>query len=237
MADLHLHTLYSDGTAGVATLLDWVGRHTALDLIAITDHDRIDGGIRALELWETGNHNFQVAVGEEVTTRHGHVLALFLTRPIPPFRTASETVERIHDQGGLAIAPHPMGLPLSIGRGRLARIQEDPRPERRFDAIELVNASLGGRVRRAERERFNAERLRLPGLGSSDAHVLEGVATAWTWFAGTTAADFRAALRANEVEAAGGYWSVGHNMAVYGRQLVAKARHLRHTLRPTGEWR
>jgi hypothetical protein len=77
----------------------------------------------------------------------------------------------------------------------------------------------------------------VPSVGSSDAHVLETVASAWTWFDGSTAADFRTALAAGLVEPGGSHWSAGHNVAVYGRQLVAKGRKLGHTLRPSGEWR
>ena len=46
-ADMHLHTLYSDGTMEVQALLDQVERQTDLDLIAVTDHERIDGALRA----------------------------------------------------------------------------------------------------------------------------------------------------------------------------------------------
>ena len=53
-ADLHLHTLYSDGTASVAEVLDHVERHTDLDLVAITDHERIDGALRAREIHAAG---------------------------------------------------------------------------------------------------------------------------------------------------------------------------------------
>ena len=84
---------------------------------------------------------------------------------------------------------------------------------------------------------LNAAELHLPGLGSSDAHVLETVGSAWTTFDGATATAFREALAAGNVEPVGSHWSTGHNVAVYGRQLVAKARKLGHTLRPTGEWR
>ena len=41
-ADLHIHTLASDGTAGVLEILDHVERSTPLDVIAITDHERLD---------------------------------------------------------------------------------------------------------------------------------------------------------------------------------------------------
>ena len=74
-------------------------------------------------------------------------------------------------------------------------------------------------------------------VGNSDAHVLEGVASGWTSYPGVSADDYRNAIAARTVEPAGAYWSHWHNVSVYGRQLMAKARHVRHTLRPTGEWR
>jgi predicted metal-dependent phosphoesterase TrpH len=236
-ADLHLHTLYSDGTARLVDLLAWIERRTDLDLVAITDHDRIDGALRAAELHAAGDFHFELIVGEEVTTRSGHVVGLFLREPIPAFRPVAETVERIHAQGGVAVAAHPLGVFLSLGSGSLRRLQADPRPERHLDAVELINPSLGGRLRHRALADLNARELRLPGLGSSDAHVLQTVASAWTWFPGSTAAEFRSALAAGDVEPAGAHWSTGHNVAVYGRQLVAKAQKLRHTLRPSGEWR
>ena len=72
--------------------------------------------------------HFELVVGEEVTTRSGHVVGLFLREPIPAFRSVAETVERIHAQGGLAVAAHPLGVFLSLGTGSLRRLQADPRP-------------------------------------------------------------------------------------------------------------
>ena len=46
-ADLHIHTLASDGTAGVVEILDHVERNTELDVIAITDHERMDAAVAA----------------------------------------------------------------------------------------------------------------------------------------------------------------------------------------------
>jgi hypothetical protein len=237
-ADMHLHTLYSDGTASVLALLDHVEQHTDLDLIAITDHERIDGALRARELHAAGDYGFELVVGEEVTTRRGHLLALFLEERIPALRTLGETLERIHDQGGLAIAPHPMApLTPSLGSRSLLWTHGARDPRHRLDAIELMNPSTAGRARRLARSRLNEEVLRLPAVGNSDAHVLEGVGSAWTWFEGSSADDYRAAIAAGTTRPDGAYWSHLHNVAVYRRQLVAKGRHLRHTLRPTGEWR
>jgi predicted metal-dependent phosphoesterase TrpH len=46
-ADLHIHTVASDGTATVATILDHVAAAGDLDVIAITDHERIDAALAA----------------------------------------------------------------------------------------------------------------------------------------------------------------------------------------------
>lgn len=235
---MHLHTLYSDGTAGIADLLAHVEAETDLDLVAITDHERIDGALRAREIHAAGDFSFELVVGEEITTRRGHLLALFLSERVPALRPLTETLERVHDQGGIAIAAHPLApLTPSLGRRSLLTLHHAADPRHHLDAIEILNPSTAGRSRRLARLHLNEQVLHLPGVGNSDAHVLEGVGTAWTWFAGVTADDYREALRGHQVAADGEHWSHWHNVSVYGRQLVAKARHLRHTLRPTGEWR
>jgi predicted metal-dependent phosphoesterase TrpH len=237
-ADMHLHTLYSDGTASVAEVLDRVERATDLDVVAITDHERIDGALRAAEIHAAGSYSFDLVVGEEITTRRGHVLALFLTERIPALRPLAETIERIHDQGGIAIAAHAMApLTPSLGRRSLVGTHEAPDPRHRLDAIELMNPSTAGRSRRVARRRLNDEVLRLPAVGNSDAHVVEGIGTAWTWFPGSSAADYRTAIAEGTTRPDGRYWSHLHNADVYRRQLRAKLRHLGHTLRPSGEWR
>lgn len=237
-ADMHLHTLYSDGTASVQQLLEHVERNTDLDVIAITDHERIDGALRARDLHEAGDFSFDLVVGEEITTRRGHVLALFIRHRIPALRPLAETIERVHDQGGIAVAAHPMApLTPSLGTRSLLELHGESDPRRRLDAIELMNPSAAGRARRATRRSLNARVLRLPAIGNSDAHVVEGVGNAWTWFPGATAEEYRAAIAAGRTRPDGAYWSHLHNLHVYRRQLVAKARHLRHTLRPSGEWR
>ena len=237
-ADMHLHTLYSDGTASVQAVVDHVEGSTDLDVVAITDHERIDGALRAARIVAAGDYSFELVVGEEITTRRGHVLALFIKDRIPALRPLTETLERIHDQGGIAIAPHAMApLTPSLGRASLLGSHHAEDPRQRLDAIELMNPSTAGRARRAARERLNADVLRLPAVGNSDAHVLEGIGTAWTWFPGSTADDYRAAVAAATTRPDGEFWSHLHNLDVYRRQLRAKTRHLRHTLRPTGEWR
>ena len=238
-ADMHIHSLYSDGTASVGDILAHVELHTDLDVIAITDHERIDGALRAAELHAAGDFSFDLVVGEEITTRRGHVLALYVTERLPALRPLEETLAAIHAVGGMAIAAHPMApIPLSVGRSSLRRVRDHAGEGVRLDALELFNPSHAGRTRSGARVRLNDRELNLPGVGNSDAHVLEGIGTGFTTFPGHTADDYRAAVGSGDVTAEGAHWSSAHNVDVYRRQLHAKLRHLWHTLAPGREdWR
>lgn len=238
-ADMHIHSLYSDGTASVAGILDHVERHTTLDVVAITDHERLDGALRAAEIHAAGDYGFDLVVGEEITTRRGHVLALFITERIRALRPLDETLSAIHAQDGIAVAAHPLApIPLSVGSRSLRMVRDDARDGVHFDALELFNPSHAGRVRQAARVALNTAELGLPGVGNSDAHVLEGIGSGLTTFPGRTALEYRAAVLAGDVAPEGEHWSAAHNVDVYRRQLRAKLRHLWHTLAPGSEdWR
>ena len=122
---MHIHSLYSDGTASVREILDHVEAGTDLDVIAITDHERIDGALRAAELHAEGDYSYDLVVGEEITTRRGHVLALYVTERLPALRPLDETLEAIHAAGGVAIAAHPMApVPLSVGKRSLRGVRD-----------------------------------------------------------------------------------------------------------------
>src|SRR5215471_1671084 len=113
-ADPHCHTFASDGMVTPAQLVDAaVGAH--LDLIAITDHDTMAS---ARETVERGRDaGITVVAGQEVTTRwpaQTHMLGWFLEKPVSRGMSLEDTVAAIHDQGGLAIVPHPF-MPVYFG--------------------------------------------------------------------------------------------------------------------------
>ena len=105
-ADLHIHTAASDGTASVTSVLDRA-IELGLDVIAITDHERIDAALAGRALAQDRGLPLEVVVGEEVTTLGGHLLALGLRRPVRSYRSLRSTIAEIHDQGALAI-PAPV---------------------------------------------------------------------------------------------------------------------------------
>jgi predicted metal-dependent phosphoesterase TrpH len=232
---MHLHTLYSDGTMEVQALLDHVEQHTDLDLVAVTDHERIDGALRARELHAAGDYHFGLVVGEEITTRRGHLRALFLTDRIPALRPLEETIERIHAQGGIAIAAHPMApLTPSLGRRSLLRLHHDPDARHRLDAIEMLNPSVAGRARRPHRHALN-QVMELAAVGNSDAHVLEHIGTGWTWFAGQRAPPTTRRGRSPGDRPAEG--DAGPTGCERHRPAAGARPGTSGTLRPTGEWR
>ena len=101
--DLHLHTEFSSDCDTALTAIEAHCLARGLTGIAVTDHDTIEGALRLQERVRS----LQVIVGEEVTTRDGDVIGLFLQERIPPGMSAQETMEAIHAQNGLVYLPHP----------------------------------------------------------------------------------------------------------------------------------
>jgi len=100
--DLHSHTFCSkDCCSSYGKIIDAVKR-SGVDGIAVTDHNEFDG---AVEL--KSQAPFLVVPGEEIKTSGGEVIGLFLREWIPPNLDPLETVQRIHEQGGLVYVPHP----------------------------------------------------------------------------------------------------------------------------------
>ena len=170
IADPHCHTISSDGMVTAAQLVDAaVSAH--LDLIALTDHDTMDSVKEAQARGAAAG--IVVVAGEEITTRwpgQTHILGWFLEKPIKRGMSLEDTVDAIHDQGGLAIVPHPF-VPVYFGS-----IQPDMLrrliAKHRLDGIEMASTVPIGNRRRKELDDFyakNKERLGA-AVGGSDCH-------------------------------------------------------------------
>lgn len=202
-ADIHLHTTYSDGAATVPELLA-AAADRDLQVVAITDHDTIAGALEARQL--APRYGVEVIVGEEVSTREGHLLALFLQEPLAPGRPLAETVAAARAQGALLIAPHPFGMLVgSIGRAGLLRRFSDPRWGGLVDAVESFNAGLWSPRNNALAARYARDH-GLPEVGGSDSHHLATVGCGYTRFPGRSAADLRRAILAGQTQAGGAPW-------------------------------
>jgi len=190
-ADLHMHTNFSDGWPGPHELVDRA-RSVGLDVIAVTDHDTIEGALRAAEYCES-RRGLEVVIGEEVSSRDGHIVGLYLERRIRPGMSAAATVHAIHDQGGLAVAVHPFWRTQRRSRAGVVHGVGWLAAELEFDAVEVENATPGFYLFNQLARRLNAG-LSSAELGGSDAHILDAVGRAYTEFPGRTGNALRSAI-------------------------------------------
>jgi hypothetical protein len=230
-ADLHIHTLASDGTSGIVAILDRVEADTNLDLIAITDHERIDAAQAARAIALDRGSSFEVVIGEEITTRGGHLLGLFLESPVRPLRSLRSTIAEIHDQGGLAIPAHPLvPYPLCAQGFLLRRLLAEDDPRFHPDGLETFNPTALGRPGHERAVRFAAEH-GLAAVGNSDAHAAEAIGTGWTTYPGRAPDDLRRAILERTTHSHGSFHGTGSQVSTFGRQLRKYGRDVRDEVR------
>lgn len=193
-ADLHIHTAHSnDGTATVAAVLEHVARHTDLDVIAITDHDEIDGALAAVEL--APHYGIEVIPGIEVTTADGHLLALYVTERVPAALSLVETVAYVARLGGICVAAHPGGRwHWCLQEHHLRHALQQPGIAETLVGLEAYNASLPNLAINRQAAQMQ-QQLGLAHVTCSDAHLLWMIGRTATCFPGKSAQDLRKALQ------------------------------------------
>ncbi len=198
-ADIHMHTNLGDGWASPAKVVEEATRQ-CLPLIAITDHDHVEGAKRVQDLIYQQNLSLQMITGVEVSTRQGHLLGLFVEKAPKAMRSVEESIEDIKAQGGLVIVPHPLGkLVPSLRRAKIDALLEKGYV---IDGIEMynpspANASMRPVVRDANQQWGLAE------TGGSDAHFWQHIGSAYTLFPGSSSEDLRRAILERTVRPGG----------------------------------
>ena len=229
-ADLHLHSLASDGTASINEILA-AAVAAGLQVIAITDHDRIDAAHAARALAVRRELAVEVIVGEEISTRGGHLLGLWLSEPIKPWQSLRASIAQVHEQGGLAIPAHPLfPYPLCAQGIVLRRLLADPDVRCRPDALEVFNPTTFGRPVHRRVVRFAADH-GLATVGNSDAHAVEAIGRGSTTFPGHSAGDLRQAILERQSGWQGTFHHTAGQLGTFGRQLRKYGRDLRDETR------
>ena len=109
MGNLHVHSVYSDGSGTIAEIAK-SGKEADLDFIIITDHYTLEG------LKEEGYYqDVLVLVGMEINKDCHHYLAMDVNQVIENNdANPQEVIDRVKEQGGIGFITHPFesGSPL-----------------------------------------------------------------------------------------------------------------------------
>ena len=138
-------------------------RKKGLGGLALTDHNVVRGWKEAKQ--EAKKQGLLFIPGIEISSLSGHIIGLGVTEAVPRGLSVEETVERVREQGGLAVAPHPFDLK---GDGVEEKF-------RLADAAEVFNS--------LNLDRFSnllaSKKLgSFPSVVGSDAHTLEMIGKA-----------------------------------------------------------
>ena len=105
VGDFHAHTRFSDGFLPPWDLV-LHARRRGLDAVGVTEHNQVFPAKLARAFSKAIGGPTGV-VGEEITFRDYHLIALGLDHRIAPDGDVPTLVARVHAQGGVAIAAHP----------------------------------------------------------------------------------------------------------------------------------
>lgn len=194
-AEVHSHTLASDGMASAEELVR-AAAGLRLTVICVTDHDTIPELGSAVELG--ASLGVEVVTGEEVTTRFPpgiHVVGLFLRQQVRMHMSVEDTVDAIHDQGGLAILAHPF-MPTWFA-SITARRARELLDRRCVDGMEARHTAPVLPGTWSAIDLFAAEHRDRVGalLGAGDSHFgARDLGRALTVFPGRSAQDLRRAI-------------------------------------------
>lgn len=238
--DPHVHTLASDGVDDVEAILS-AAVARGLDAVAIADHERMDAALAAKAIAEHRGLPVEVIVGEEISTRGGHLLGLFLKRRIRPWHSLKDSIAWIHDQGGLAIIAHPLPpYPLCASERTIRKLIDEADPVYHPDGMEGFNPTTA-RLPWSHKAPALAEELGIAAVAGSDAHKAANVGGAVTLFKGTSMADFRIALQERDTAWEGRPYSWQSQLRMFRQQqrknLAAVAAEVGGKLRRDGTGR
>jgi len=157
--DFHVHSENSDDAVGSLQEISYFARRRGLDAVAIADHDKFS---LDKEVKVNGVHLIPAI---ELRTRVGHIVCLLPKKRFNPKSAYDSPVEAVHEAGGYAIWAHP------FDRTSFRRRGEEILP----DAIEVYNSASFPFKSSSSRAWLLAERLKVPKVAGSDAHLPEDV--------------------------------------------------------------
>lgn len=167
--DLHTHSSSSpDGGISKEEYLKMLDSNK-LDYIAITDHGTIDMALNLNKKY--GN---RIIVGQEIRTKEGEIIGLYIRSKIKDWLSLEETINLIKEQNGIVYVPHPYEKVRSgINESSLIKSAGQ------IDAIEAINGRAITKKYMRKTISF-ANKHKIPMCASSDAHGFSGWGQCYT---------------------------------------------------------
>lgn len=162
--DLHNHSTNSDGVSSVNEIAREITKK-GLQGFALTDHDTIKGHNELRDI-----KNLITIKGIEISTAKGHLTALGIQEDIPALLTVEETLEKIKEQGGVAVAVHPFDLD-SRGIMHFKKYK--------FNAVEVLNGLCFDKTANSFAKKHSKG---FAQTGGTDTHHYKFAGTAYTLF-------------------------------------------------------
>ena len=215
-----MHTVASSDGHTEARDVVLTAVRAGLSAVAVTDHNRPAGSREVARVAK--GHDLLVIPASEVSSVGGHILALGVTEPIPRDLSPDETIRRIGDFGGLAVAAHPgrFYTGLSIHQVRASQ----------FEAVEVANG--GSSIRQNHLAGLLADSMKVGRTGGSDAHWPSQIGRCRTMFKGepTSVEEVLEEVRSGRTSTVGQGLTYGevlsHNAGMLGRWLGRGGRRM-----------
>jgi predicted metal-dependent phosphoesterase TrpH len=153
--DLHIHSKYSYDSFLKPDKIIKIAKKRSLKGIAITDHNTIKGGLKALR--ENKDKEFDLIIGAEIKTDLGDIIGLFLNEEIKS-RRFYEVIDEIKSQDGLTVLPHPY--------------RQHKNPEKMVDHVDLIEG-FNARTKKIYNDKSCqlAKGFECTVIAGSDAHL------------------------------------------------------------------
>lgn len=179
--DPHIHSIYSGDARSKPRDIIKQALILGLDAIAISDHNSIEGSRIAIELSKKID-NLLVIPSIEISSNEGHILGFGVETLIPKDLSPEETIERIHDEGGVAIIPHPFSSyrnGLFFKHRKIMKKLVDSNGPTSIEGVEVLNARYIIGYSNTKSNRL-ANKYNLAKIGSSDSHFIGSIGDCYT---------------------------------------------------------
>ncbi len=186
---MHVHTLKgaADSSLSPQQLTD-EARRIGLTGVNLSEHDRV-WEQRDIDEFRRESGLF-VSRGMEVSTDHGHIIAIGLDRYYPGIRYAEELSRIARDTGAFLIAAHPFRhFFYASRRGNDRRLPADITPEEAVEKMPILTlvdemevANGGNNDLENQFALRVAPLVGMRGIGASDCHSINGVGCCATVF-------------------------------------------------------